>query len=175
MKVLFIIPQISSQAKWLVGVAFLSAVLKKAGHQVDLLEIENRKDINKINPFIESKQPQLIGLSVNSHQYIYAIEIAKEIKSKFSIPIFLGGVHATIRPSEVIQEESFDGICIGEAEDAFLELIRKIEKKQDYTDVSNFWFRTDEGIVKNKICPLLADLNQLPFPDQLIFKYFKES
>ena len=38
MKVLFIAPKIGSQAKWLVGVAFLSAVLKKTGHQVELLE-----------------------------------------------------------------------------------------------------------------------------------------
>ena len=30
MKILFITPKIGSQAKWLVGIAFLSAVLKKS-------------------------------------------------------------------------------------------------------------------------------------------------
>ena len=68
MKILFIVPKIGSQAKWLVGVSFLSAVLKKAGYQVELLEIEDKKEINQINSFIKSYQPKVIGLSVNSHQ-----------------------------------------------------------------------------------------------------------
>jgi len=174
MKILFIIPEIGSQAKWLVGVSFLSAVLKKAGHQVELLEIEDKKEINQINSFIKSYQPEVIGLSANSHQYVYAVEIAKRIKSEFDIAIFLGGVHATIRPEEVIKEESFDGVCIGEAEDSLLELVGRIERKQDYTDVSNFWFKRQGKVIKNKIGSLLIDLDQLPFPDYSIFKYFKD-
>jgi len=175
MKVLFIIPKIGSQAKWLVGVAYLSAVLKKAGYQVDLLEVEKKQDINQINSFIDSIQPQIVGLSVNSHQYFYAAEIAERIKKEFDIPLFLGGVHSTIRPDEVIQEKSFDGICIGEAEDVFLELVKRIEKQQDYTDINNFWFRRGNEIIKNEIAPLNEDLDQLPFPDYSIFEYFKQN
>ena len=175
MKILFITPKIGSQAKWLVGIAFLSAVLKKAGHKVELLEIEDKKEINQINSFVQSYQPQIIGLSANSHQYPYAVEIAKTIKSKFNIPIFLGGVHSTIRPNEVIKEKSFNGICIGEAEDSFLKLVELIEKKQDYSNISNFWFRKDNQVIKNNIAPLLIDLDKLPFPDYSIFKYFKEA
>ena len=175
MKVLFIIPKIGSQAKWLVGVALLSAVLKEAGHKVDLLEIDNKEDINKINPFIELEQPELIGLSVNSHQYIYAVEIAKKIKSEFNIPVFLGGVHATIKPNEVIQEKSFDGIGIGEAEYTFLELVRRFSKGQDYTDLNGFWFRKTGKVIKNDIGQLIGDLNELPFSDYSIFKYFREA
>lgn len=175
MKVLFIVPKIGSQAKWLVGVSFLSAVLKKDGYQVELLEIEDKKEINQINSFVKSYQPQIICLSVNSHQYIHAVEIAKRIKSEFDIAIFLGGVHATIRPEEVIKEESFDGICIGEAEDSLLELVRRIEQKQDYTDINNFWFKRQGKVIKNRIGPLLINLDQLPFPDYSIFKYFKNA
>jgi len=175
MKILFIAPKIGSQAKWLVGVAFLSAVLKKAGHEVELLEIEDKKEINQINSFVQSYQPQIIGLSANSHQYFYAIEIAKKIKSQFNILVFLGGVHATIRPEEVVREEIFDGICVGEAEDSLLELVSRIEQKEDYTNISNFWFKRKNQIIKNNIAPLLIDLDQLPFPDYSIFKYFKEA
>ncbi len=175
MKILFIIPKIGSQAKWLVGVSFLSAILKKNGYQVELLEIEDKKEINQINSFIKSYQPGIIGLSANSHQYIYAVEIAKKIKSEFNIAIFLGGVHATIRPEEAIKEESFDGVCIGEAEYSFLELVRRIEKKQDYTNINNFWFKRQDNIIKNEIGSLLIDLDQLPFPDYSIFKYFKDA
>lgn len=175
MKILFILPKIGSPVKGVVGIAFLSAVLKKAGYQVELLEVEDKKDIDKINLFIESYQPGLIGLSVNSHQYIYAVQIARKIKSKFDMPVFLGGIHVTVRPNEVIQEKSFDGICIGEAESALLELVRKIEKGQDYIDTDNFWFKRSGRIIKNDIGPLIEDLDSLAFPDYLIFKYFKEA
>lgn len=174
MKILLILLEIGSQAKWAVGVSFLSAVSKEAGYQVELLEIKDKKEINSVVQFIKSYQPQIIGLSANSHQYIYAVEVARQIKSEFNILLFLGGVHPTIKPEEVIQEKSFDGVCIGEGEDAFLELIERIEKGQNYSNVSNFWFRKGEKITKNNIGPLV-NLDQLPFPDYSIFKYYKEA
>lgn len=175
MKILLILLKIGSQAKSVVGIAFISAVLEKAGYQVELLEIEKEDDIDKIIPFVESYQPRVIGLSANSHQYIYAIQIARAIKRNFNIPLFLGGVHATIRPEEAISEKSFDGICLGEGEEPFLELVRKIKKKQDYTGINNFWFRTNKRIIKNGIGHLLENLDQLPFPDYSIFNYFKKA
>ena len=85
MKILFIFPKIGSQAKCAVGIASLSAVLKEVGYKVELLEIEKKEDINKIISFVKSYQPRVICLSVNSHQYVYAIDIARRIKSEFNI------------------------------------------------------------------------------------------
>lgn len=175
MKILFILPKIGSQAKWVVGIASLSAVLKQAGYKVELLEIEKKEDINKVIPFIRLYQPQLIGLSTNSHQYIYAIQIARLIKSKFDLPIFLGGVHAILKPDEMIQEKSFDGISIGEAEESLLQLTRSIKQAQNYTDINGFWFRKDDKIIKNNISHLIKNLDKLPFPDYSVFNYFKQA
>lgn len=175
MKVLLIFPKIGSSAKWMVGLAFISSVLKEAGHDVELIEIEDREGINNVIPFIRSYRPRVVGLSANSHQYVYATLIAREIKLNFDLPVFLGGVHTTIKPDEAIKEESFDGISIGEAEYAFLELIERIEKGRDYTDINNFWFRKEGRIIKNNIGPLVENLDKLPFPDYSIFKYFREA
>jgi len=175
MKILFILPKIGSQAKWVVGIASLSSVLKEAGYQVELLEIENREDINEIVPFVKLCQPQIIGLSVNSHQYVYAIQIARMIKSEFDIPLFLGGVHAILKPNEMIQERSFDGVCLGEAEVSFLRLANRIKQGYSYFDIDNFYFRKGEEIIKNKIGRLIENLDRLSFPDRSIFNYFKKS
>jgi len=175
MKILFILPKIGSQAKWVVGIASLSAVLKQTGYEIELLEVEKKQDINKIIPFIKSYQPQVIGLSTNSHQYIYAVQIARMIKSEFDIPIFLGGVHAILKPNEVIQEKSFDGISIGEAEESFLKLLDQIKQNQDYINTNGFWFRKNNQIIKNNISCLIKNLDKLPFPDYSIFNYFKSA
>lgn len=175
MKILLIFSKIGSPTNWMVGLSFMSAVLKEAGYDVDLLEIEKKEDINEVISFVKSYRPQIIGLSANSHQYSYILQIAKEIKSKFNLPLFLGGVHSTMQPNEVIQEEVFDGISIGEAEYAFLELVKRIEKGENYTNINNFWFRKNGEIIKNNIGSLLEDLDKLPFPDVSIFKHFKEA
>lgn len=173
MKILFLFPKIGSDAQWVVGLAFMSAILKEAGHEVELLEISTEEDKNKISPFIKSFQPQIIGLSTNFHQYAHCVQIAREIKKEFDIPLFIGGVHVTFRPDEVIQEKSFDGLCIGEGEYPFLELVKRMANNQEYTDIPNFWFRRGEKIIKNDLGPLVEDLDELPFPDRSIFKHFR--
>ena len=175
MKILFIAPKIGSQAKLLVGIAYLSAVLKETGHEVELLEIDEKKDLDKIFLTIESFNPQIIGLTANSHQYDYAVDIARDIKSKFNAKIFLGGVHSTLAPENAVKEKCFDGVCVGEGEEAFLELIGKIENHQDYFDTKNFWFYKDGDLIKNDIRPIMNDLNSLPMPDYSIFKYYKSA
>jgi len=56
-------------------------------------------------------------------------------------------------------------VCIGEGEEALVELVRKMEKGEDYHDVEGIWFREGGGIRKNAIRPFIQDLDGLPFPD----------
>ncbi len=175
MKILFILPKINSPTKWIVGLAYMSAILKKAGYQVELLEVNKKEEIKKVVPLVKLCQPAIIGLSANSHQYTYAKEIAKQIKLNFNIPVFLGGVHAALTPDQIIKDEIFDGVCVGEGEKPFLDLVKRIEEGEDYSDVSNFWFYSSGGFVKNDVGPLVSDLDDLPLPDISIFKFYNQA
>lgn len=168
-------PQIDSGCVWHVGIALISAVLKKAGHNFDLFEIDNLNDhLKELLKNIRQEQPDIIGISVNSHQFPYARKIAQAIKQNHSTPIFVGGIHTILYPESFEEEKAFDGVCIGEVEEAFLEVINRIEKGEDYFDVKNFWFRKGETIIKNGYRPLIKSLDGLPFPDRSIFRYFKK-
>lgn len=175
MKILFILPQIGSSCVWNVGIASIAAVFKKAGHSFDLFEIDNLKEyLVELLDQIGKNQPDIIGFSVNSHQFSHARKIARQIKKLYSIPVFIGGVHVILSPDFLEKEEMFDGACVGEGEYAFLELAEKIEKGQDYTDTKNFWFRCGKNIIKNEPRRLIENLDELPFPDRSIFRYFKK-
>jgi len=175
MKILFILPEIGSGSVWNVGVASMSAVLKKAGHNVDLFEIDNLdQQLTDLLERIRINKPDVINISANSHQFPYAKKIARAIKKTYPAPIFLGGVHAILFPELLEKEEMFDGLCLGEGEEAFLELANKIEKNEDYLHIQNFWFRRGNNIIKNEHGKLIEDLDQLPFPDRSIFRYFKK-
>ncbi|MDO8601336.1 MAG: radical SAM protein [bacterium] len=174
MKVLFVFPKINSGAIWQVGIAFLSAVLKEAGHEVELFEMDSLDQETLLLERIKESRPGVIGISANSHQYPYAKIIAKSIKESFpSLPILLGGVHPTLFPELIEKEEVFDGLCVGEGEEVLLELVNKMSEGRDYFGTKNFWFRQGKNIIKNEPGRLLENLDKLPYPDRSIFQYFK--
>ena len=70
-------------------------------------------------------KPDLIGFSVLTNQYKYAVEIAQDIKRYLDVPIIFGGIHPTMDPEGTLAEQCVDYLCIGEGEEAFLELIEK--------------------------------------------------
>lgn len=68
----------------------------------------------------EKIKADLIGISAITPCVKRAYEYAKIFRSK-NIPVFLGGVHATLLPQEA--EEHFDSVICGLADDALVELI----------------------------------------------------
>ncbi|MBS3166623.1 B12-binding domain-containing radical SAM protein [Candidatus Woesearchaeota archaeon] len=176
MKILFIYPQPpfkeGKERLFNQGIAYLSAVLKKNNHNASLITIYSSEDVSdiidsKINEF----KPDLIGISSTTDQIDLSKKIISYIHSKFKIPIVLGGVHPTIAPLECIGIRGTLGICIGEGEYAFLELVNALEKKQDYLRIQNFWFKKGKRIIKNPVRNLIQNLDELPFPDREIFDY----
>ncbi|MBU1895919.1 radical SAM protein [Patescibacteria group bacterium] len=174
MKVLLILLKVNSDCQWHVGLGYISAILKAKGYTVDLMEIG---DLQKQLPAVQAKIKQgdvgVVGISANSHQFKYIPEVAAKVKEyPFSIPIIVGGVHTTLKPEAIDSIKEIDGVCIGEGEEAFLELVDKIAAGDNYFSVKNFWFRDGEKIVRNVCRPLTENLDLLPLPDRSIFNYF---
>ncbi|MBT7210955.1 MAG: B12-binding domain-containing radical SAM protein [Candidatus Scalindua sp.] len=176
MKVLLIYPNINSQVGFNFGVVFISAVLKKHGHKTKLInlneKLDNLPDDKEIQRIIEEYNPQLIGFSAVTTQYQHALKIAKFIKSFCDIPIACGGVHSTMVPEEVIEEECFNYVCVGECEEAVLELADKIEQGADTTRIGNVWTKSNGKVISNNV-RALPKLTDLPRKDYEIFDFQK--
>lgn len=179
MRVLFV-------ARWVesLGLEYLSAVLKDAGHQVDMIFdpdvsasffIEYKFLTWLINfkeallKKIKSSQPDLIGFSCVTSMYPWVSSMAKFIKENFDIPIIVGGIHATILPELVINNPYVDFICIGEGEYALLELVDRLGRSKDVYSINNIWAKKDGKIYRNAIRPPISNLDELPFADKDIF------
>ncbi|HHT9153200.1 MAG TPA: B12-binding domain-containing radical SAM protein, partial [Candidatus Hypogeohydataceae bacterium YC40] len=176
MKVLFIYPNINSQVGFNFGLAFVSAMLKAHGHTTKLLNLNEKLDRlpadEEIRTFIEDFKPGLVGISAVTPQYRSAVKIARLIKSFSNIPIVLGGVHATLVPEEVLKEDCFDFACVGEGEEAVLELAERLEKGQDTTTIANIWTKKVGRVVPNNVRPFV-NLSILPRKDYLLFNMQK--
>lgn len=105
----------------------------------------------------------LIGISFFSSNLPQAVYLTRRIKEKLSIPVVWGGKHPSAEPEEALSYA--DMVCIGEGEEAVVELLKKIEGKEDYLNTQNMWFKQNGTIIKNPIRPLLQNLDLLAFPD----------
>jgi len=102
--------------------------------------------------------PALVGISVMSAFFDVASEITGRIKELDSAPLVLwGGIHPTIRPEQCL--EVADVVCVGEGEEAVVELAMALRDKADISSIKNLWMRGHN----NELRPLIQDLDSLPF------------
>ena len=136
------------------------------------------KDTNMVEDFREMVRyfkPGLVGFSVVESTFPLAQELLKSIED-YDVPKIMGGVHVTMNPSDVINNLSLEMICVGEGEEAIVELANKIRNNEDYLEVQNLWVKKSDGsIIKNSLRPLV-DLDDLPMTDWSIYekeRFFK--
>ena len=179
-KVTFVYPAFES-----LGIGYLSACLKSAGHKTFLvydpvifndttIDIPSLSKLfsyrDKVVKSIVNSRPDLVAFSCVTEDYGWACAIARKIKEISHVPIIFGGIHPTSVPEAVINEPFVDYLCVGEGEGALLDLANALDAKSDTTNINNLWVKLDKGIKINPSRPLIQDLDILPFSDKDIFR-----
>jgi radical SAM superfamily enzyme YgiQ (UPF0313 family) len=150
------------------GPAYLSAVLKRAGHRVSLFEYGASRA--KWLRALAADPPDLAAYSVLSGEQRDCLAFHRILTRDRRIPSILGGPHPTFFP-EILLSEGVDAICIGEGEEALLEFADRFEDKAGLPGrVRNIQVKRADGEVSaNPLRPLIRDLDSLPFPDRALF------
>ncbi len=117
---------------------------------------------------VKEYAPDIIGLNIVEDTCKLGISLIDKIRD-LKIPVIVGGVHAMISPDEVIAEESVDMVCIGEGENCFAELCKKMHSGQDYFSVKGIWFKKDGKVIKNPH-EKLTDITKLPYHDFAVYQ-----
>lgn len=151
------------------GIRHVSSMLKGRKHYVKVFFLSAAENYSKkyskkvlAQLYDMCKDFDIIGISSYASTSVRAIQVVNHLKG-LNKPIIWGGIHATISPDKCI--EHVDLVCVGEGEYTMLELLDKLEKNQDITDIPNLWVRKDDKIYKNEIRKLVEDLDSLPPPD----------
>ncbi len=165
MKVLFLQKDIFVKG----GIMALSAILKRSGHQCDLL-IDDL-ETNIVSKTIDAA-PDVVAFSITTGEFLWMRQIGTRIRERFSKPMICGGPHPTFYP-ELIAEDYLDAICIGEGDEALPDFLGALERGEDTTGVQNFIVKKDNTIFKNDLRPLVHNLDSLPFWDRDIYKKYK--
>lgn len=141
------------------GIAYLSAVAKQAGHETNAIVME------QCNPYeeIRSYKPHVIAYSAVTGEHQAYFEFNRQVKEHFPDTFtIMGGAHPTYYP-KCVEHQPIDAICMGEGEGAFVEILERIASGQRLDDVKNLAL---PGGLTNSKRNLVGDLDTLPLPDR---------
>ncbi|MHB8858994.1 MAG: B12-binding domain-containing radical SAM protein [Thermoleophilia bacterium] len=177
MKVLFIYPNVARSRSPQVGLSSLAGTLARDGHDSRIFDITFLDDSEVPAAYrkaLADYQPDLVGVSCRSTEWDTAKQILQA--QPVSVPVVVGGPHATIAPEEVIAHESVDMLVRGEGEEAIIDLIERLESGADLTTMPNLWVKRDGRIHRNDVRDLIADLDSLALPNWDIWdeRHFRE-
>ena len=160
------------------GVLYLAGFLRQKGITVDIYDrnTDYSLDIQKCIDYFKEQKPPIVGLSVLTGPVIAdALKISRQIKSiSPKTCVVWGGLHPTIFPHYVFNEDSVDFIIQGEGELAMFELCRALLDNKPYSGIKNLGFKDNGRIVLNPIREELLDLdtNDVPAWDLLDIKHY---
>ncbi|MDI6830858.1 MAG: radical SAM protein [Actinomycetota bacterium] len=151
------------------GSGYLSAVLKRAGHDVAFLHLLEPTDRDAFLEWLTAQDAGLVAFSTTSLMFPKVRRMARWVKEETGLPVVTGGVHPTLDPLGTLEETSIDLVCVGEGEAALLELVEALEGRGEVDAVPSLMGRWRGREFANPVQPLLEDLDSLPFPDRSIF------
>lgn len=118
---------------------------------------------------VESFKPDLLAVSVIEDAAHQCLDLLDAVKDK-NIPHVVGGVFVTSAPERALSFPQINRICLGEGENALLQIAERVRDGRSLDDVSNTWVKKSDGtVIKNPIGPLV-DLNGEDFPDYSLFE-----
>ncbi len=137
--------------------------LKEKG--IDYKETDVFEDFEKT---VSEYRPDIIGITATDDTFELGMNLIARIKDKES-HVVVGGVFPTFAPDEAINNENVDSICMGEGEEALLELCKNIQDKKDITTINNLWVKTGGKVYKNPMRQPI-DINSIPYEDFSVFE-----
>jgi len=153
MKVLFLYPNIGTELRIPLAISILIASIRNAGHEVELFDTtfygkegEFRTDneaMEKMGTHKPTNLNDLVGQTIDmdpKEALHYAIttfnpdiicvsliernfKIAANLLTNIGVPVLVGGILPTIAPEYVLSQSWVDYICVGEGEEAIVQLL----------------------------------------------------
>lgn len=162
------------------GLLYIAAVLEKNGHRVAIvdIDIEEEKAEKKLRETYQDLNPQMVGFYSMTWTYRQAKAMAKRFKEiNPKIITVLGGPNVTSIPKTSLELGDFDFGVIGEGEKTIIELVDKLEGKNnlEFDQIQGIAFKKDGEIFINPLRPLICDMNSIPLPARHLISVKKYS
>jgi radical SAM superfamily enzyme YgiQ (UPF0313 family) len=159
------------------GLAYLSSALRLAGHQVRVLDLNNKfRTPDEIADVIGKQKPDYVGFSVKSATFANAVELHKRLLEKYpGITFLYGGPHITLSGTEILDETPPAFFIRGDAEFSLPAFVRMHQSGQtDFRPVDGIMYREAGGQAVEVSTKFHTTIDDLPLPDFTTFDTFAD-
>jgi anaerobic magnesium-protoporphyrin IX monomethyl ester cyclase len=155
------------------NLALTSLAASVDGYDVRVLDLvlvkENLKQA--LDRYLDSFQPDLVGMSAMTFQYDTMIRIATYIRRKLpDVKLAAGGYHTTLMYHEIAAETPdvpLDFMIRGEGEATFRELVETLSRStEDFGSINGLSWRNNRGAWIHNPERALLNLERLPLPNR---------
>lgn len=153
------------------GILAVAAPIAHAGYRVTVLDQRVQTISEEILRDLISSELICIGFSTMSgNQIRHALHIAKLLRrlTDGKVPFIWGGAHPSVIPEQTLDNENVDLVVIGEGDETFIEVVKAIEAKGDFTNISGLAYRKGTETIITATRPLIDVNTLLPTPWELI-------
>ncbi len=150
-----------------VNLATLAAVVKRAGHEVRILDYEiELLDEDGFAAYLRDYVPDVVGVSCMTATVNTGHHIATIVKKVSPTTItMIGGPHCSALPETTLREfPDFDIAVYGEGEETLVELLQRFSEGGTPTGIPGAVHRQGDRVVVEPPRPLMPDLDTLPIP-----------
>jgi anaerobic magnesium-protoporphyrin IX monomethyl ester cyclase len=176
MKICFIYPTTPDRTMMAnyppLGILYLSAILKKAGHEVLVFDryrnFCQNEDLNQVDSLLSASlnefKPNYVGITATTLLIPDAYRTARIVRLVLpGAKIIAGGCHPTALPEQTLEEcPEIDMVCRGEGELTLVEFLEAGSPE----GVAGLTFRNSDGsITTNRDRGQIEHLDSLPLPD----------
>ena len=176
MRVLLIKPFSWNSAKGLgfpLSLGYLASSLLSAGEEVKVLDLQiaAKEDYDgMLSRALSDFEPELVGITCNSHERFYSFDIARKVKRWKDVPVVEGGPHVTFTAEETLQHvKEIDVIALHEGEDTIVDVTKALKFGHSLQNVKGIAYRDNGSIRKTPPRDFIEDLDRLPLPARELF------
>ncbi|MBI4833093.1 MAG: radical SAM protein [Candidatus Lindowbacteria bacterium] len=180
MRVLLVKPHSWFSAKGVglpLGLAYLGGELLRTKHHVAGIDLmlskpeEARADLARR---VFDLEPDIVGVTCNSHERLAAFEAARWIKNMMDIPVVMGGPHVTFTAEQTLHKvRQVDIVALHEGEHTLRDICDTMQAGGNMEEVKGIVFRQNGRMLKTHPRPFITNLDSLPMPARHLFEHDK--
>jgi anaerobic magnesium-protoporphyrin IX monomethyl ester cyclase len=158
------------------GIPYIIAVLKRAGYEVDCLNLNDHNGLIKdvVQTHLAQNKYDVIftgGVSLFYHNIKDLIQYIREVSDA---KIVLGGGLTSARPELMMRLLKPDFVIMFEGEETARELVQYLERGFPLGNVDGICYWDNGNVVQNRQRKPIHDLDSLPYPDLDAIGYDKQ-
>jgi len=151
---------------------YLAAVLEQAGYSVAVVDMDAQGIRGtELEQMVRDRPPRVVGITTMATSYKNGLRIAQIIKNTCPMTkVVMGGPQVTFLIKETLACPAVDIVVRHEGEETLLELMRHFNGDgPSLESIRGIAFRDGGHICQTELRPLVADLDNLPFPARHLF------